>query len=213
MDLRAALFGLLSFMLLYPSVLVLAQTVPATPDSAAVTASPAPPPPATNPDADRLVKTEKDKGLSKPGRAALYSAVIPGAGQFYNQQYWKVPLIYAVGGALGYFIIDNNKEYQAYRHSYQAVSNPSLGLTPSRSGSATTLLNNRDFYRRNRDLTIILSVLAYGLNIMEANVAAHLREFDISDDLSLNWQPGLQVSPLHSRPTPGLTLNLRFKNQ
>ena len=206
MDLRAALFGLVSFLLVYPSVLVNAQTVTATPDSAVVATPPA------NPDADRIVKTETDKGLSKPGRAALYSAILPGAGQVYNKQYWKVPVIYAVGGVLGYFIIDNNNEYQEYRTSYLASTNPNSGLVITRAGSSSTLLNFRNYYRRNRDLSIILAVLAYGMNIMEANVAAHLREFDISDDLSLHWQPGLQFSTLNQRPAPGITFNLRLKN-
>jgi hypothetical protein len=209
---RAVLFGFLSFCLLNPTVSALAQTVTAQPDTAVVATPPA------NPDADRIIKTEKDKGLSKPGRAALFSAIIPGAGQVYNGHYWKVPIIYAVGGALGYFIVTHNKDYQDYRQAYlYSIDDASAGTTPTLEGkptnlSASTLLNGRDFYRRNRDLTIILSVLAYGLNVMEANVGAHLNEFDISDDLSLNWQPGLQFSQLNQSPTPGITLNFRFKN-
>ena len=211
---RAVLFGLLSLLLISPSVLVHAQTVTAKPDSAVVATPPA------NPDKDRIVKTEKDKGLSKPGRAALYSAIIPGAGQVYNGHYWKVPVIYAVGGTLGYFIYNHNKDYHEYRQAYlNSIDDDPNTLAQIKdkdgkfvSPSSSSLLNGRNYYRRNRDFTLILSVLAYGLNIMEANVGAHLNEFDISDDLSLKWQPGIQFSQLNNTPTPGITLNFRFKN-
>lgn len=211
---RAVLFGLLSFLLLYPSVLVKAQTVTAQPDSAVVATPP------TDPDKDRIIKTEKDKGLSKPGRAALYSAVIPGAGQVYNKHYWKVPVIYVVGGVLAYFYIDNNTNYQDYRKAYLNSIDNDANTVPqikNAQGNKVTIsqasaLNGRNYYRRNRDLTLILCVLAYGMNIMEANVGAHLNEFDISDDLSLNWQPNIQFSQVGKLPTPGLTLNLRLKN-
>src|SRR5687768_17257452 len=149
---RAVLFGLLSFLLLSPSVLVNAQTVTARPDSAVVAT------PSANPDADRIIKTEKDKGLSKPGRAALYSAILPGAGQVYNGHYWKVPVIYAIGGALAYFIIDNNKEYQEYRIAYLYETDQNPNTTPVIKDdegqvvtlSANAMRNGRDYYRRNR---------------------------------------------------------------
>lgn len=214
MRLKAVLFGFITFGGLNHSVLVSAQTVTARPDSIVVAT------PKQNPDQDRIVKTEKDKGLSKPGRAALYSAIIPGAGQVYNGHYWKVPVIYAVGGTLGYLIVDNNKKYQDYRLSYafETDDDPATEqFIKSKDGqvlnlSTNALRNGRDLYRRNRDLSFILLVLAYGLNVMEANVGAHLNEFDISDDLSMHWQPSVQFASFGAQPAPGLSLHFRLKN-
>ncbi|MFC5270429.1 DUF5683 domain-containing protein [Adhaeribacter terreus] len=214
MRLKAVLFGFITFCGLNYSVFVSAQTVTARTDSTVV-ATPNP-----DPNKDRIVKTEKDKGLSKPGRAALFSAVLPGLGQVYNGHYWKVPVIYAVGGTLGYFYYTNNQNYQDYRTAYENEidGDPNtVQQIKNNDGQVVTLSvnalrNNRDFYRRNRDLTVIFSVLAYGLNIMEANVGAHLNEFDISDDLSMHWQPSVQFASFGAQPAPGLSLHFRLKN-
>ncbi|MBC5992071.1 hypothetical protein H8S84_04385 [Pontibacter sp. SD6] len=159
----------------------------------------------------------------KPAKAALFSAVIPGAGQVYNKAYWKVPIIYATGAVLGYFLIDNNKNYQDFRQalilrnrdsSDVYVNSRIYGVYSPQNGVLTqrgteNLRYSRDFYRRNRDLTIMLSVLAWGLNVAEAYVHAHLKDFDISEDLSLQVQPGL--IPAQGNPysmAPGVTLVL-----
>src|SRR6476660_719499 len=123
MDVRGAWFGILSFCLLSPTVSVMAQTAPARPDTIALTQ------PSSNPEG-RIIKTEKDKGLSKPGRAALYSAIIPGAGQFYNKDYLKIPFIYAIGGTIGYFIYWNNSNYQDYRIAYLASVDTNANTIP-----------------------------------------------------------------------------------
>ncbi|SIT76725.1 DUF5683 domain-containing protein [Pontibacter indicus] len=161
------------------------------------------------------------KNLGRPGRAALFSAVIPGAGQVYNGAWWKVPIIYATGGVLGYFIIDNNNKYQDFRTAlnirtgrsdqfaqvYDAYYDDRIYGADVQVGTKN-LRSSRDFYRRNRDLTIILSVLAYGMQIAEAYVHGHLREFDVSDNLSLRVQPGVFQTPAANSVTPGLTLTL-----
>jgi len=211
MRLKAVLFVLVTFWGLNHSVSVSAQIVTTKQDTARIT------PPKPDPNADRIVKTENDKGLSKPGRAALYSAIIPGAGQVYNGHYWKVPVIYAIGGVLTYFIITNDQNYQDYRLAYLNETDGNPNTVPTLDGEATalsanSLRNDRDYYRRNRDLSIILAVLAYGMNVMEANVGAHLNEFDISDDLSMNWQPSVQFASFGERPVPGLSLHFRLKN-
>ena len=152
----------------------------------------------------------------RPARAALFSAIIPGAGQVYNKAYWKVPLIYATGAVLGYFLIDNNERYQDFRQalilrnrnaSDKYVNDRIYGTNNPRG--TENLRFSRDFYRRNRDITIMLSVVAYGLNIAEAYVHAHLKEFDISEDLSLRLQPDLlPVRGNTYSMAPGVTLVL-----
>lgn len=160
----------------------------------------------------------------KPAKAALYSAIIPGAGQVYNKAYWKVPIIYATGAVLGYFLIDNNTKYQDFREALNLRNRDSSDvyindriygvqnwnnngvLTPR---GTENLRYSRDFYRRNRDLTIMLSVLAWGLNVAEAYVHAHLKDFDVSDDLSLRVQPNLlPVRGSSYSMAPGVTLVL-----
>lgn len=186
-----------------------AQVITSGPDSVLV----------VSPEADTAAQEKQFflsglKDLGRPGKAALLSAALPGLGQVYNGAWWKVPIIYATGGVLGYFIIDNNNKYQDFRQAViqrrdstdQYVNHLIYGL--QRTNGTQNLRYSRDFYRRNRDLTIILSVGAYVLNIAEAYVHAHLKEFDVGDDLSLRLQPGLYHIPANSSYAPGLTLTL-----
>ena len=152
----------------------------------------------------------------KPAKAAFFSAVIPGAGQIYNKAYWKVPIVWGTGAVLGYFLVDNNNKYQNFRQALILrnrdstdvyINHPIYGV--QRQNGTQNLRYSRDFYRRNRDLTILLSILAYGLNIAEAYVHAHLKEFDVSEDLSLRIQPSLiPVQAQRSAMAPGVTFVL-----
>ncbi len=156
-----------------------------------------------------------------PQKAAFYSAVLPGLGQAYNNAYWKIPIVYATGAVLGYFLVTNNNNYQDLRKALlirndgdsatvdKFNDHPILGVASTR-GSAN-LKFNRDTFRRNRDLTILISILAYGLNVAEAYVDAHLDEFDVSDDLSMRLTPNFMQVPGTATSTPGLTLTFTTK--
>jgi hypothetical protein len=154
------------------------------------------------------------KNLDRPGKAALMSAALPGLGQVYNGAWWKVPIIYATGGVLGYFLIDNNNKYQDFRvaaierqsNSDKYVNHPQFGV--QQPNGTRIIRYYRDYYLRNRDLTIILSVVAYSMNIAEAYVHGHMREFDVGENLSLRVQPDLLRIPAANSMTPGLTLTL-----
>lgn len=158
------------------------------------------------------------KNLDKPGKAALRSAILPGLGQAYNRSYWKIPIIYAGAAVMGYFLVTNNSTYQDLRYALIArldgdpntidsySAHPYLG--EGHQNGSQNLRYYRDYYRRNRDLTIILSVAAWGLNVAEAYVHAHLKDFDVSDNLSLHIQPDMIHVPATSRISPGLTLTL-----
>jgi hypothetical protein len=161
--------------------------------------------------------------LDRPAKAALWSAVIPGAGQFYNKAYWKIPLVYATGAVLGYFLIDNNNKYQSYRVALIQRTDgnpatvdeyadhpdfPSLGVSFG-ADAERNIRYRRDYYRRNRDLTILLSIGAHGLQIAEAYVHAHLKDFDVSNNLAMRVQPNLvPVATMPGSPVPGLTFTL-----
>ena len=145
-----------------------------------------------------------------PPRASLYSALLPGLGQAYNGDYWKIPIYCGGLMAAGYFIQFNNMQYQRYRNDYN---------NPDYSGrlSPDNLKWYRDTYRRYRDYSILAGILVYALTIIDANIFAYLRDFDVSDDLALKITPGV-IQPLYptryaSTTQPhsvGLTLNLSF---
>ena len=128
-------------------------------------------------------KIQKDKS---PKKAAIYSAVIPGAGQIYTKKYWKVPIIYGGLVTSAYFINDNNNQYNEYRDaallSYE-TGEDQLGYTYSE------LITLKDHYKRNREISYFSFVGFYILNIIDASVNAHLFHFDVSDDISLNIRP------------------------
>lgn len=145
-----------------------------------------------------------------PVRAALLSAMLPGLGQVYNKQYWKVPVVVSGVVVFAHFIDYNNKVYHSLRNAVKlndisADLNPYNGLISSKA----TLVRNRDNFRRNRDFLIILGTAFYLLQIVDAHVAAHLDEFNINEDLALGIEPSIQSTPLFSRAV-GVSFVLRF---
>jgi hypothetical protein len=147
--------------------------------------------------------------VHSPKKATIYSAILPGLGQAYNKKYWKIPIIYAGFGTIGYFIGWNNGFYNTYKLAYSDLTDNDpttdsyldLEATQYYDLDDPTDFNNfksglskqQDYYRRNRDLLIIGMVAFYGLNIIDASVDAHLFDFDISEDLTLNWQPAVKT--------------------
>lgn len=166
-------------------------------------------------DADTLktVKTlppvEEEEEVHSPRKATIYSAILPGLGQAYNKKYWKIPIIYIGFGAIGYFIDWNNENYQLFRTGYQHLTdddpetqdylkieavrrnNYDLNNPTQFNNLKTALSKQQDYYRRNRDLLFISIIGFYGLNIIDASVDAHLFDFDIGDDLTMNWEPSM----------------------
>ena len=145
-----------------------------------------------------------------PTKAGLYSAVLPGLGQYYNKKYWKIPIVWgAVGTGVG-IALWNDKQYKRYRNAYIAELN---GLPHEFSGikgiDKTVLGNAQDSSKRQRDYAIGITGLIYILNIMDAVVDAHLYEGRHDPDLAIvpsviNDQYNLGIAK------PGLTLSFRF---
>ncbi len=139
-----------------------------------------------------------------PHKATIYSAILPGLGQVYNRKYWKVPIILGGFATLGYFINFNNEVYQTYKKAYSDIidtdpfTNSYLQLninpiffSPENTAQLTSNLSRaKDTWRRNRDLCIIGTVVFYAVNVIDASVDAHFFNFDISDNLTMNWTPG-----------------------
>ncbi len=154
-----------------------------------------------------------DKKKNKPGRAALFSAILPGAGQVYNKKYWKVPLVYSVLGTAAFMFQYNNKQYKKYLLGYQQRIDTTLEETIfGEDVSTDRLLEYKNSTRRNRDLMAVVFIAVYGLNIIDAVVDAELSDFDISDDLSLEISPEIiPISAYRKRNTIGLTISLNFR--
>lgn len=151
-------------------------------------------------------------GYYKPRWAAIKSAIIPGWGQFQNRSYWKIPIIYAAFAGVGYFYLDNRQQYRLYQESFLIkYNNDSLADDPFPTLTVDQAASARDFYRRYRDFAIIGGGLVYLLQIAEAYVHAHLRDFDMSDDLSLRYSPALQADFSTFEPSVQHTLTLKIK--
>jgi hypothetical protein len=151
-----------------------------------------------------------------PNRAALLSAVLPGLGQAYNGDYWKIPIIYSGIVVVGHFINYNNRWYNSFRTNLIAEvdQNPA---TINRFNEVaegrfleSALTRNRDAFRRNRDFLMIWAGVLYMLNIAEAHIAAHLKEFQINDELALKFEPSIESTPLFSQAV-GVSMSLKFK--
>lgn len=149
-----------------------------------------------------------------PKIAVRRSAILPGWGQMYNRRWWKVPIIYAGFAGFAYFIADNHAGYLEYDRSVKCkgdtancVNDPHPEYT-----SIQSVINIREGFRRYRDLNIIFTGLWYVLNVVDAYVDGHLREFNVSDDLSLDVHPSLMIDPFRQRGLQaGMTLTLRLR--
>jgi hypothetical protein len=152
----------------------------------------------------------------RPRTALVRAAMVPGWGQYYNRQYRKMPVIYAGLGALGYLVVRLNRDYRFYDRAflYQAfeerdpANNPYEAFKPDYDRivaefgnvSSSPLRQQRDNFRRNRDLSVLGIGLVYGLSILDAYVNAHLFDFDVGEDLTAQVEP---------HPEGGLALRLR----
>jgi hypothetical protein len=168
------------------------------------------------PKKDRLI-VEKTKDTityqHSPKKAMLLSALLPGSGQIYNKKYWKAPVVWTGFAVFGYFINQNNREYQRFRRAYNYnVDEDSTTISEFPNVSPNLLANERDIFRKWRDLSIILTVGWYALNIIDANVDAHLFEFDVSDVARVRWEPTFNMALNRPRSplTGGLRLSLTF---
>jgi hypothetical protein len=138
---------------------------------------------------DSLKKLEMDS--HSPRLATIYSAVLPGLGQVYNKKYWKVPIIYAGFAALTYSLIFNDQKYSLYLNEYtNRLFKDSANMKPDLlKYSDDNVLELKNYYQKDRELSIIGFVILYTLNIVDATVDGHLYSFDVSDNLSMNVEP------------------------
>jgi hypothetical protein len=135
-----------------------------------------------------------------PRKAAIRSAILPGLGQIYNKKYWKLPIVYGALGVCGGIFVYNLTNYRDTRFAYRVKYNMRVNGTDSalfsqikpnlQPLSEESLRFYRNQFRRDIDYSVIFFILAWGLNVVDAAVDAHLKSFDVSPDLSLRIKPG-----------------------
>ena len=152
-----------------------------------------------------------------PKRATRRSALVPGWGQLYNKQYWKVPLVYAVLAIPASTYVYNNDMYLKTRFAYDAKfkaekgDNSDLSKIDSKlqNLSIGSLQSYRNIFRRDRDYSIMYFILAWGVNVVDATVSGQLKEFDVSNNLSFRMLPFVQPQQQQT----GLSLQFHFKSK
>ncbi|MEO8774537.1 MAG: DUF5683 domain-containing protein [Gelidibacter sp.] len=160
---------------------------------------------------DSLVR--KPLNILAPSKAAFYSAVLPGLGQAYNRKYWKIPIVYAALGTGIYIYLDNDKVYNRYRDAYKRRlaghrDDEFYGDEATPKVSNEGLVRAQNTLRRNKELSLLITFGLYALNIIDANVDAHLLQYNLDENLAL--KPHFKYNEQENSTNLGLTLNFKF---
>ena len=149
------------------------------------------------------IPTKKVYDPLKPARAAFYSASLPGLGQIYNKDYWKLPIVYGALGTGIFVAVDSNQEFRRFRTAFKqrlagridefTEVDPITGET-TQVFTNDALIRGQNIYRRRKELAILVTAGIYVLQIIEANVDAHLSQYDVSDDLT--FAPDMHIDDL-----------------
>lgn len=158
--------------------------------------------------AEETVEFQSMTGQNDPRKALLYSAIFPGSGQIYNKKYWKVPIVWGGLGVLVYAVDFYNQGYNQFRSELFGVLESGDTFSPS-GYNESQLRTLTDAYRRQRDFFVVLTGMFYLLQMVDAHVDAHLKEFEINPRLKISLRPQIENSPL-TGATSGLALTLRF---
>ena len=155
-----------------------------------------------------------DKGRKpNPGRSTIYSILLPGLGQAYNGEYWKIPIYWGTLVGAGHYLMLNNTNYRRYKRIHNEATNPEIPYEGSISGE--TALYYRNVFRRYRDYSIVALAGFYLLQVIDANVFAYMQDFDMGDDISMSVGPSLITTDSYAMGSPqtpamGLSIGLKF---
>lgn len=190
------------------------------------------PPP---PEIDSLAQDLEGKGITieevtfekkrinplAPSKAAFYSAIFPGLGQIYNKRYWKTPLVWGAIGTGIYVYSFNNTEYNKARDAfkrrkagftddefYDINNDNEEGAPPDISDEA--LQDAQESTQRDRDLALLITIALYAFNIIDANVDAHLKQYNVDDNLVIDFKPYLDLNSVTNQPNYGMALVVKF---
>ena len=157
--------------------------------------------------------TKKAIDPLRPSKAAFYSAILPGLGQAYNKKYWKIPIVWGAVGAGVYLYVRNDKQFDRYRDAYKRrlagfKDDEFYGPNDTPFISDDGLIRAQQQFRRNKEISLLVTIGLYALNIIDANVDAHLLQFNVDENLSLS--PHYQYNQMENTSDLGLTLNFQF---
>jgi hypothetical protein len=147
-----------------------------------------------------------------PHIATRRSAIIPGWGQAYNREYWKIPIVYGALAVPASLFAYNNKWYQRTKEAHGILVNggDTSKIYPDlKNIDASYIQSFRNQFRKDRDYSALFFLLVWGLNVVDATVFGHLKDFDVSDDLSMHVQPDFNIIT----KTPALSVALNFKTK
>jgi hypothetical protein len=161
-----------------------------------------------------LLSQDTEAKKFNPKKATFRSALIPGWGQAYNKKYWKIPIIYAALGTTASIFFYNLDTYKLLKQAviYRSdtiASNDALIDRRFASLSLESIRTYRNSYRQNIDYSVLFFIIFWGLNVADATVDAHLKSFDVSNDISLKIKPHYNFS----MNAPGLTFLLSFRDK
>lgn len=154
-----------------------------------------------------------DNGGKKPdsAKSTLYSLLLPGLGQLYNGEFWKVPIYWGLMAGSIHFVVDNNTQYLRWKNAYNKATSddPDVEKPPQ---SAENCKYYRDAYRRMRDYSILAVAVSYLLQVIDANVFAYMQDFEVNDEISMKVSPS--VIPMGdyalTPPAVGMSIGLKF---
>lgn len=156
------------------------------------------------------VKDTTKKVYHSPLKAAIYSLILPGLGQAYNKKYWKIPIVYAGLGGLGYGFFSNRAEYLTSREAFSSRMDNDPNNDIDYKGYSTTQIQTvKNNYKSAMDIFTILGIVWWSLNMVDAAVDGHLYNYDISDKLSMHIRPGLYQT--NQTAYCGIGVELKFK--
>ena len=155
---------------------------------------------------DTVIGSPVEFNALSPATASFYSAVLPGLGQAYNGKYWKVPIVYAALGTGVYFYVWNNDNYNTYRDAYKLRINGKPDDYPYLSED--TLISAQKAYKSDRDLSLLITIGLYVLQIIEASVNAHLLQYNVDDNLS--FKPRMIKNNMTNKSLVGASINYTF---
>jgi len=162
-------------------------------------------------------KSKKEFNPLAPSKAAFYSAILPGMGQIYNKRYWKAPIAWGLIGSSIYMYTWNNDNYKSFRTAFKRRQagftddefyDLNNGIIPSLDGDDLEYQQKR--FQSDRDLWLVVAIGMYALNIVDANVDAHLKQFNIDDDLSIDFEPYFDFNQVTNSPNYGMALIIKF---
>ena len=182
-------------------------------------------------EADSLTQNMKGKGVTfeevtkqeninplAPSKAAFYSAILPGLGQIYNKRYWKAPIVWGAMGTGIYVYSYNNTEYRRARNAFKRrlagfeddefFDLNGDGVGPDVSSEA--LQSAQENTQRDRDLALVITIALYALNIIDANVDSHLKQYNVSDDLAVDFNPVIDINPFTNDLNYGMAMVIKF---